>query len=376
MIARTFTATIFAIIIVHHIVTTNVTFVFSEFSYAEINKKATANVNYLSATPLKAQLAKAKHKSSNILFVGDVMLARNVEFLMKKNGINYPFSRIDFSDFSPSPYVVGNFEAAIPVNHVHTEPRQLQFSVTTNQVEGLFDAGFTHLSLANNHSFDFGKNNFEHTVSTLKSKTIEPFGHPKITYKDSVSIVQTSDVTTALIAIHVLEKDYSDNEIKALFDYATANSDIQIVYVHWGEEYSEKSSKRQQATAKVFVKHGADMIVGHHPHVVQEIGLVDGVPVFYSLGNYIFDQYFSEVVQEGLLLNVDFSVGNPTITLIPVSSTDKLSSPAVMKTEAYQLFLSKLATISDPHYAPYISQGVLPLQLPFATSTKIAMIDE
>ena len=85
---------------------------------------------------------------------------------------------------------------------------------------------------------------------------------------------------------------------------AKAKSDLVIVSFHWGQEYQTKSNAHQQKIAAAAVKAGADLIVGHHPHVAQEIDKIQGVTVAYSLGNFIFDQNFSPETKTGLILKV------------------------------------------------------------------------
>jgi poly-gamma-glutamate synthesis protein (capsule biosynthesis protein) len=85
-----------------------------------------------------------------------------------------------------------------------------------------------------------------------------------------------------------------------------------IVYTHWGEEY-RPATLNEKSLALIFVTAGADAILGSHPHVVQEDAIVAGVPVFYSLGNFIFDQYWNESVSRGLA--VELIVGQDGITV-------------------------------------------------------------
>ncbi len=170
-----------------------------------------------------------------------------------------------------------------------------------------------------------------------------------------------------------MEKTLTDKELFDVFSFAEINSDFQIVYVHWGIEYEQESSLAQKKLANRFVEAGADLIIGHHPHVVQEVDYIDGVLVFYSLGNYIFDQYFSDSVQNGLLLHIDLTK-NKSISLIPVTSKVNLSQPSYMTTKEHATFLTLLAEKSHLKLKKYIEEGVIPLNINVASSSKIAMI--
>jgi poly-gamma-glutamate synthesis protein (capsule biosynthesis protein) len=143
--------------------------------------------------------------------------------------------------------------------------------------------------------------------------------------------------------------------------------------VHWGEEYALRHNQSQAELATTFINQGADLIIGHHPHVVQGIDFINDTVVFYSLGNYIFDQYFSKDVQEGLILSM-VNQTEPTILLTPVTSQHSISQPRVMQPKQHAQFLEKLARKSHPHLAPYISSGKLPLFSNLASSDKLVMM--
>jgi poly-gamma-glutamate synthesis protein (capsule biosynthesis protein) len=115
------------------------------------------------------------------------------------------------------------------------------------------------------------------------------------------------------------------------------------VYVHWGNEYELKHSEQQEALAHYVIDSGIDAVIGHHPHVVQDIEIYNGKPIFYSLGNFIFDQYFSGDVQTGLVVKVYIQKDTITYTLVPISSIGRASQPYIMPIEQKTTFLSMLA---------------------------------
>jgi len=83
-------------------------------------------------------------------------------------------------------------------------------------------------------------------------------------------------------------------------------ADLIIVYPHWGTEYlTSHPDKRQTDLAHQFIDSGADIIIGSHPHVIQPIEIYKEKPIFYSLGNFVFDQYFSKETMQGLMLKLD-----------------------------------------------------------------------
>lgn len=340
-----------------------------------ITEKNNRTISY-QVTPVPAMAAGVAGNQvsySSMFFVGDVLLGRNVEYLMSENDINYPFAGFDFRAFADNPAVVVNFESAVPQAHVPTKPNQLVFSTTIDNLEALTTAGVTHASLANNHSFDFGSAGFVNTKSALQKQGLTAFGSPHYTAGEHITYSTVHDSTVALISLSTVSAPLPDAQVlKQLFSQANAQSDLQIVFMHWGEEYSNKSSSAQRDAAKRLVAAGADVIVGHHPHVVQEVGLISGVPVFYSLGNYVFDQYFSRDVQEGLVLQLLLG-SNPKLSLLPVESHSRLSQPQLLKRDEHKAFLTDLANRSDQKLREGIMQGYVPLRT-VASSYKMAMI--
>ena len=95
-----------------------------------------------------------------------------------------------------------------------------------------------------------------------------------------------------------------DSALKIIHDLAV-HSDFTVVTVHWGTEYVRTASDPQRHIAQAFVEAGADVVFGHHPHVVQGIETIKGKPVFYSLGNFIFDQYGTKETNEGLAVGIE-----------------------------------------------------------------------
>ncbi|MEK7638646.1 MAG: CapA family protein [Patescibacteria group bacterium] len=310
----------------------------------------------------------------SLTFVGDILLARNVEYLMQKQGTEYPFAGLNLSLIGNNSAVIGNFEAAIPQTHIRTPTEQITFSVATSAVPVLKKGGITHVSLANNHAHDFEAEGLKHTKKVLEMNTISTFGEPDSVSSESVNYVHIKDQTVALIALQGIGMETAPVSWRSLIRRATKQSDIQIVFIHWGDEYALRHSPAQEQLATELVTTGVDLIIGHHPHVVEDIGVIEGVPVFYSIGNYIFDQYFSKDVQEGLVLHV-YEDSGWYVHLLPVSSQGSLSQPHKMSDLAHQKFLRSLARKSQGEIRADIERGrIALLNLAVATSSKMAMI--
>lgn len=320
---------------------------------------STQDTSFYAAFGLTADTVEVREvaTSTETIFVGDVMLARDIESLLAQD-TRYPFSYIESA--LEADFVFGNFEAAIPLVHTPTPDLTFSFSVDQSYVSRLSSAGFTHLSLANNHALDAGLAGFENSKVALGAHGLVPYGSPLGVSKESVTYVTNfAGEIEAHVALNAIGVSLSGDEIQALFETLNEESDTQIVFVHWGNEYKLSHGAAQRELAELLVEAGADLIIGHHPHVVQDIGLVNGVLVFYSLGNFVFDQYFSEAVQTGLIVSRVASEEGVAYTLTPVSSIASRGMPRVMAPYEKGIFLKALATRSDPRLAEEIVAGVI-----------------
>lgn len=287
-------------------------------------------------------------------FVGDLMLARHVETLLTKHGSAYPYHRLE----APADTVwLANFEATVPDQHRQTADFTLQFSVDKQHLTALRTFGFTHLSLANNHTYDFGATGFAETRENLHAFTV--FGHPERVDSDSLTYIPLRNGIVGVLAVHATDPTLKPEVITPLVKQMSKESDIQIAYLHWGTEYKMTHDARQKALAEALIEAGIDAVVGHHPHVVQDIGWYQGRPIFYSLGNFIFDQYFDNEVRNGMMVDVALDDDAVTYTLQPVTSVDQTAAPRALTASERSAFLTRLAERSAPELRTQIERGII-----------------
>lgn len=289
-----------------------------------------------------------------LVFVGDILLGRNVERLISSHSSDYPWQRLP--EFAASTLVVGNFEASIPRVHKPTPDYTFQFSVATSVLPAMRDAGVTHLSLANNHSYDHDDTGFAHTKKALSEAGFFAWGDQTTATSSAITYVSINGQKVALLALYAVDGAPTESSLDALF-IMTATADRHIVYVHWGTEYELKPSAAQRSLATQLSARGADLIIGHHPHVVQSVEWVGDTLVLYSLGNFIFDQYFSADVQEGLMATVTFLGDKNRVELTPITNAGQLSSPREMTSTETERFLNNLAERSSPELKTAIENG-------------------
>lgn len=247
-----------------------------------------------------------QNKSIKILFVGDIMLDRTIRKVGEELGYSRIFACLK-EPFSKYDSIIGNLEGpvtnfkSISRNATYMSPESFAFTFDPGAVETLKSIGLSVVSLANNHIYDFGKAGAAETISHLKEMKLAYFGDPQEGANRWV-IESINGTQIAYIPYNEFggSKQETLDDIKDVQEY----SDLQIVFSHWGDEYVPPRAD-VKSLAREFVDAGADLIIGAHPHVIQEKELYNDVWIYYSLGNFIFDQYFEPEVMEGLVVEVE-----------------------------------------------------------------------
>jgi Bacterial capsule synthesis protein PGA_cap len=271
-------------------------------------------------------LLALRFDEGTLLFGPDVMLGRAVETLMDEEGSTVPFEHIRDIVMRHDVSVV-NFEASVPEEHVPTASFGMQFSVKDEYLGAMRDAGFDVLSLANNHARDYGEAGYTHTVTTCEEYGLLCVGHPTHVGTSSIMTTDIGDTTVSVLMLHTLFSEPSTTTLMALLTKMREESDIQYAFVHWGDEYTHIHNAAQEYLAHFLIDNGIDAVIGHHPHVVQDVEEYQGKPIFYSLGNLIFDQFWNTEVQEGYLLSIRFEKRHITYELLPYDMLEKRSVP-------------------------------------------------
>ncbi len=287
----------------------------------------------------------------SLLAVGDMMLDRSVYLHTQKAGdYTFPFEKIS-SFLDDWDLRLGNLEGPITTSKSvanGTGGNRLVFTFSSEFVQPLRQ-NFEFLSLANNHTTNFGKKGLDQTRQFLREESITFFGDPNNFIGFISTTTEKQNISFALIGYHQLvEKGLSDvvDEIERLDPIV----DVVIVMPHWGNEYvTTHPSAAQKKEAHAFIDAGADVIFGAHPHVIQPIEEYKDKVIFYSLGNFIFDQYFSEETTQGLTvgMTVTKEEDKPKLSfeLFPVEIS-KQSQPALASEDVKKKILESLAKVS------------------------------
>jgi len=296
-----------------------------------------------------------------ILLTGDMMLDRGVEDLIKQNSIYYPFQRI--SQFLRGVDIVfGNLEGPVVKNPPEFPDHSLKFACNSEVMKGISWANFNLLSLANNHTLNLGKEGLEETKDWLRKYQVNFVGDPLSGSWNELDSYFSSDNIIFLAFNQIFPFLAKEEEIiETVKAVKSLNSEkFLIISLHWGEEYQLTNSLDQQKLAHQIIEAGADLIIGHHPHVVQNIEMYQGKLIFYSLGNFIFDQYFSLETQQGLAVGLEVHSNKLIFRLFPLQIN--LGQPVLMKQSQESVFLIKLAKRSDRKLVDAIKSGIIQIE--------------
>jgi poly-gamma-glutamate synthesis protein (capsule biosynthesis protein) len=306
---------------------------------------------YLSTLPLpvyssdtqKPLLSVKESKVTPLLFVGDIMLGRYVETLQKQ-GLD-PFGST--TEFLKSHITIANLEGPIPEIHLPTKNNTLTFSFPPTTPAHLKEHGVRAVSLANNHALDHKKEGYEHTKLVLNKESIAFFGGYG---SDTSDYFETNLGTTSVIVfgINMISSQWDERMIFNTIETLRNNNSQSylIAFVHWGNEYSLKQNSTQEEFAHKLIDSGVNAIIGAHPHVVQGAEVYKNAPIFYSLGNFIFDQYFSKETQEGVMVSIDKKNNTFIFKLIPVvSERSKVSIAGATSSKAILSTIAKSSTL-------------------------------
>lgn len=247
----------------------------------------------------------AAPEETTLYAVGDVMLGRYIAKVMATRGNDYPFQQIT-ATLHNGDIVFGNLEAVISADGVTPAfpEKPYNFHATKQASQALKKAGFTVLNLANNHAMDYGPAALAETHRLLNENGIVSFGagtainearQPAILVKNGVRFGFLGYGVAHARAVYAAKNhggitpvvmDSIRKDIRELRNKV----DVLIVSLHWGMEYSMAPAQKQREEAHQIIDWGADLILGHHPHVMQGIEIYKGKVIAYSLGNFVFDQ--------------------------------------------------------------------------------------
>ena len=279
---------------------------------------------------------------------GDIMLDRGVYLTLKDKGADFAFDGGTATitgrckNCSPlgwdTPYTkrtgdagvvrdlikgadiaAANFENPAP-NKPRFHASGTNFSADPRLIDGLAHAGIDYVSLANNHIRDAGATGLLQTIANVKKRGIRYSGAGKdANAARTPAILEAAGTKVAILGYDAIAGGYhatatkvgsaglSAKAVKADVAKArAAGADLVIVYPHWGTEYDPTPFVNQKKLAEMIIDNGADMVIGNHAHWAAAMEVYKGKPIWYALGNFVFDQTWSEPTMEGITLELTF----------------------------------------------------------------------
>lgn len=309
-------------------------------------------------------------KITKLISTGDIIMSRTVAVKMREKGVLSPWQNVK-EKLAAADLTFISLEA--PFSDRFPAPTAgMQFIVPTNAMAGLLEGGVDVAGVANNHSTNYGLTVFADNLNLLKSNNILFTGGgnnlseaetPAIIEKNGlkwafldwnsiVGAISATEDTPGVAPLHIKPwyPEDSESDIKHLEQVVSETAqkaDIVIVQFHWGTEYKTQQSESQQNVARRMIDAGADLIVGTHPHAVQGSEFYHDKYITYSLGNFIFDQEWSQGTKEGSVLESYFyGADNVADNLIPVLISD-YHQPKFLTPKEGESIMTRIKSVSS-----------------------------
>jgi len=245
-------------------------------------------------------IAAAHPRTITLVAIGDLMLARDIVTLMDRYGAIYPFENVA-PILSDADITVANLEGTFTEGGTPADKKYV-FRTPPRDAAGLATAGIDVVSLANNHTLDFGPGGLRDTIATLDTVGIAHSGagendaaarRPAILEVRGLRVAflcyaATPDAVAAALGVDGVAWGTVDT-ISEDVRRAVEQADLVVVSLHAGNEYADEPSDTQRPLAQAALDAGATLVLGHHPHVLQRWERLGPSFIAYSLGNFVFD---------------------------------------------------------------------------------------
>ncbi|MBB5175049.1 CapA family protein [Texcoconibacillus texcoconensis] len=267
----------------------------------------------------------------NIVFAGDIMFEWSLEDTVQQHGADYPFAHVH-ETISEADYAIANLETAVTDHEVPYE-KIYNFKTNIENLEGIANAGFDFVSLANNHTMDYGEEGLMDTIHALEGVSLDYAGAGR--NKEDAYAPHTMEINGKIINIFAFSQvlpsmnwyagedkpgiasGYQEDRVVDLIREVDEESDYVLVYMHWGNEGEHMPETATRNYAEMMTEAGADAVVGAHPHVLQGFEFFDDQPVAYSIGNFLFPDYVEGPTAETGVLNIELANGEASMSFKP-----------------------------------------------------------
>ena len=255
----------------------------------------------------------AEPVSITVSMVGDCTLGTDVNFdqstsfdafYQMKNDPGYFFQKVK-DIFTADDLTVANMEGTLTTSN-DRQQKTFAFKGDPSYTEILTQGGVEATNLANNHSHDYGDQSYEDTIQYLEAAGITTFGY------DRTAVMDVKGIKVGLIGIYELKDGLGRQQqvIDTIQAVKDQGAQVIIVSFHWGTEKSNIPDDIQKTLAHLAIDQGADLVVGHHPHVLQGLEKYQGKNIVYSLGNFCFGGNKNPSDKDTMIFQQTFTVEN------------------------------------------------------------------
>lgn len=305
---------------------------------------------------------------TTLIFVGDVLFDAAFRAGYDKAGIDGVVTPALRQQLQEADIFMMNHEFPFSDRGTPVEDKQFTFRCSPSYVSALGELGVDIVTLANNHTLDYGREALSDTMATLEQAGIPYVGAGETKERaESLQVIEKNGIRFGFLAatrvVPVVEWKvsvqtpglfdcYDDRRLVELVREAKEQCDFLVVYPHWGIERSQIPEEYQTQTAARCVEAGADLIVGAHSHCLQSVEYIGDKPVFYSLGNFIFGYN----IKSSAYLHVTVNDKKEAVCrLVPVSSSGGITG--LSEGSSGEQILSEVSGISST--AQILSSGVV-----------------
>ncbi|MED0678315.1 CapA family protein [Aneurinibacillus thermoaerophilus] len=286
-------------------------------------------------------IADAKTKNADVMitsldrvtlaFTGDLQFTGTVAEQIKKNGTSYPFTDVK-PILARADIAVGNLETTLTTRGA-AQNKQFTFRSDPRMAQAMADSGYDLVGLANNHTMDFGQDSLLDTIKHLQKAKLIPMGAGKnLTEATQIHYITKRGKTIAFLNYSRvlpstswmagankpgLASAYNPKGMYSKVREARKNADMVIVFIHWGKERMTVPEAYQTEMGHKLVDAGADLVVGHHSHIMQPVEWYKGKLIAYSLGNFVFTKSKMDLCNQTAILEVALNGKRIQANLVP-----------------------------------------------------------
>ncbi|MEW4282086.1 CapA family protein [Priestia koreensis] len=304
------------------------------------------------------------HDPITFAFTGDVLLDKDVGQAIDQYGVDYPFQQVA-PILQKADIAAINLETSVSTRG-NPAGKQFTFRAKPKTLQGVKNAGVDVVTLANNHTLDYGVDALEDTITNLDEQKI---GHTGAGMDEkeafSAHYIKKNGKTIAILGLsHVLPEGswfakpdqpgiaeaYNTEPMMSYVKKAVKKADYTIVMIHWNRELADYPQEYARTLGKQFIDAGVSAVIGSHSHCLMGAELYKGSPIYYSLGNFVFTKSSVAKGRETMIVNMTIDNGKVTSSVVPANISN--GQPRLQDQAYNQYIFQKLSRLSyNAHFS-------------------------